>query len=437
MKNTQPMHTRSHEPNAIRATARRFVAIFLSIVIGHFGGQTFANAAGKSPLKVYILCGQSNMEGHAQIRTFDVMAQDPVTAPILEKMVGPDGKPRVCERVWISYHTGGGDRPGEGFGKLTAGYGSRRDPAEPSDKIGPEFTFGIYMEQALNEPILIIKTAWGGKSLHTDFRPPSAGPYPFNEREIANLEKRGRDLDEARKAKAERTGRYYKLMLEHVQYVLSDIQRVVPDYDPGRGHEIAGFVWFQGWNDMVAGDTYPDRGKPGGYDLYSEWLGHFIRDVRRDLAAPDMRFVIGVMGVGGPLEAYASPRYVPIHGSFRDAMAAPATWPEFQGNVAAVRTAPFWDMRLKEIEDNQNRVKQMEGFLTSRHKDYPNRDGAMDAAAQQAYLDQFRAELISPEDEAYARAGRSNAAYHYYGSAATMAQIGKAFAEAMLAENTE
>jgi alpha-galactosidase len=35
---------------------------------------------------------------------------------------------------------------GEGFGKLTAGFGSRRNPAEAGDKIGPEFTFGIYMQ---------------------------------------------------------------------------------------------------------------------------------------------------------------------------------------------------------------------------------------------------------------------------------------------------
>jgi alpha-galactosidase len=29
--------------------------------------------------------------------------------------------------------------------------------------------------------VLIIKTAWGGKSLHTDFRPPSAGAYELND----------------------------------------------------------------------------------------------------------------------------------------------------------------------------------------------------------------------------------------------------------------
>jgi hypothetical protein len=61
----------------------------------------------------------------------------------------------------------------------------------------------------------------------------------------------------------------------------------------------AGFVWFQGFNGYVDGGVYPDQDKPGGYDLYAELLGHFIRDVRADLAAPRLPFVIGVMGIDG------------------------------------------------------------------------------------------------------------------------------------------
>lgn len=61
---------------------------------------------------------------------------------------------------------------------MTAGFGERgHQPTKLSGKIGPEFTFGIYMEKELKEPIIIIKTAWGGRSLNTEFRPPSAGQY--------------------------------------------------------------------------------------------------------------------------------------------------------------------------------------------------------------------------------------------------------------------
>jgi alpha-galactosidase len=120
------------------------------------------------------------MEGHAEISTFDYIGKDPLTAPLLKEMRNPDGTPRVCDKVWMSYLTGpyDGSANGEGLGKLTAGFGERGDnPTQLSSKIGPEFTFGIFMEKELKEPILIIKTAWGGRSLNTEFRPPSAGPH--------------------------------------------------------------------------------------------------------------------------------------------------------------------------------------------------------------------------------------------------------------------
>ena len=134
-------------------------------------------------LKVFILAGQSNMEGPASIKTFDYIGDDPVTAPLFGGMRGADGKPTGCDGAWISYLTGAGEKNFEITGKLTAGYGSMwgLDSKKPGDKIGPEFTFGLTMDAALAEPVLLIKTAWGGKSLHTDFRPPSAGPYGLND----------------------------------------------------------------------------------------------------------------------------------------------------------------------------------------------------------------------------------------------------------------
>ena len=139
------------------------------------------------------------MEGHAQVSTFDYMARDPQTAPILQEMRNADGTPRVCDKVWISYLTGDGD---EYTGKLTVGYGAKGGES----KIGPEFTFGIYMQKLLDEPILIIKTAWGGKSLHTDFRPPSAGPYELNQQQLEELQERGVDLEQWKAEKAKATG---------------------------------------------------------------------------------------------------------------------------------------------------------------------------------------------------------------------------------------
>jgi len=383
------------------------------------------------PLQVYVLAGQSNMEGHARVETFDYIGDDPATEPLLKEMLDSNGGHRVCDNVWISYLTGSGSTNGEGFGKLTAGYGSRRNPAEDGGKIGPEFTFGIHMERATTAPILIIKTAWGGKSLHTDYRPPSAGPYQFNEGEVSRYEGQGKDMVQIRKDKESATGHYYKLMINHVKHVLGDINRVYPEYDEDQGFEIAGFVWFQAWNDMVDGGVYPDRATAGGYDKYSQCMAHFIRDVRNDLSAPGMNVVIGVVGVGGPLEKYENERNRTVHENFRMAMAAPADMPEFRGNVTAVQTAPYWDEALAAIDAKRGQVNQMSYYLRTKNPNHANKEGTMTEQEQEAFVEHFRSELISPEEDAMWKRGASNAGYHYLGCAKTMALIGRAFANSM------
>ncbi len=107
-----------------------------------------ATSLEAKPLKVFILCGQSNMEGHAQTRTFPAIAKDPKTADLYKEMVDADGKPVVCDDVWIAYSYGdfSGNPVGKKSGKLTAGFGSQHHVG--TGKIGPEFTFGIYHAQA-------------------------------------------------------------------------------------------------------------------------------------------------------------------------------------------------------------------------------------------------------------------------------------------------
>ena len=295
-------------------------------------------------LKVYILSGQSNMQGHANTSTFDYIGKDPLTASILAAMRDAQGKPRVCENVWISSLGCGGNQYSdmlEKTGKLTAGFGAS------DSEIGPEFTFGIYVEKMLKEPVLIIKTSWGGRSLNTDFRPPSAGPYklpkeiqeewdkyPQGAHGVPKLE----DWKKWQEEKDAASGVMYRAMIEHVRKVTKDIKRVCPEYDEKAGYELAGFVWLQGFNDLVDGQTYPN----GNYDEYSRLLAHFIRDVRKDLSAPKLPFVIGVLGVDGDKNV-----------NFRKAMAAPVDMPEFKGNVVAVDTAPFWDHDIAAAQPKQ------------------------------------------------------------------------------------
>ncbi|MFN5960863.1 MAG: sialate O-acetylesterase [Verrucomicrobiota bacterium] len=377
-----------------------------------------AAADTPKPLQVYILAGQSNMQGHAQLRTFERLRLDSESKPLLDLMTDAAGKPRVAERTWISSL---GTADTEQTGKLTAGFGS----AQGGPKIGPEFTFGLAMETVTDAPILIIKTSWGGRSLHTDFRPPSAGPYPFPDGQLEELARKGKDTAALKAEKAAQTGTSYRLMIDHVRSVLANLSRVVPGHDAAAKHELAGFVWYQGCNDMVDSGTYPRRDQPGGYDAYSETLAHFIRDVRRDLAAPELPFVIGVLGVGGPTEAYGKDqlRYKPTHDNFRKAMAAPASLPEFKGTVAAVRTEQFWDMDL-------SAAKTRESSLRAQIKERI-RDGKLPAADENREFTALRSSELSERERALLDTGISNAEFHYLGSARILGGIGKGFADAM------
>jgi len=384
-----------------------FIAVAASLALSH---------AVAKPVKVYILAGQSNMEGHAQTKTFPAVAKDPKTADLYKEMVDTEGKPIVCDNVWISYLFGNSteDKAGQRTGQLTAGYGSQHHIG--TGKIGPEFTFGISMQKLVNEPIIIIKTAWGGKSLHTDFRPPSAGPYPWDlkgdEKKIAE--------------KKELTGKYYRLMIEHVKQVLADPKAVYPDYDAQQGYELAGFVWFQGFNDMVGPYPSVGKGKTKDYSEYSTVLASFIRDVRKDLSAPKMPFITGVLGVGGE-QANAG------NMNFRKAMAATAEMAEFKANVANVYSAEYWPSELDVVDAKAKKIKSK---YNSKYKELKTQKMSREQQqkAKQALDEMVQQDMqkgLTEEDLFLLETGKSNQAYHYWGSAKFFGKLGQAFAEAV------
>jgi alpha-galactosidase len=414
-----------------QATLRTMLAISLLVLWG-----SNVQAADK-PLKVYILAGQSNMVGSGEVRTFDYIGEDPKTAPMLKLMRGPDGKPTVGKRVWISSFTGKQNQQAyEYAGKLCIGLGSRRDHSQLGECIGPEYTFGLVLEQAYEGPILIIKTAWGGQSLSLHYRSPSAGPYEFTyyQKEMFALAKRPESKQAQMK---QQSGQNYRWMIDHVKKVLKDIRRVYPDYNEEVGHEFAGFVWFQGWNDYCDTWRYPLELGEKEYVEYSVLLAHFIRDVRKDLSAPKMPFVIGIAGwYGNFTPGTFDPRWKAEARmrAFRKAMAEPAKLPEFKGNVITVQTAPFWDKKLAAISMKLNKVHEMRNAIIKQSKGGPNAEGKMTKEQMQEFLEKYRKELISAEEEALMqRAAGGGGFVHYHGSAKFYAQAGKAFAEALIA----
>ena len=219
-------------------------------------------------------------------------------------------------------------------------------------------------------------------------------------------------------------------MIEHVKFVLSDLTRICPHYDSQQGYEIAGFVWFQGFNDMVNRNVYPESSKDSSnnrFESYTQNLGHLIRDVRKELNTPDLPVVIGVMGVGGnnPNEKNAE---------FREAMTATASLADLKGSVIPIQTADFWDSSLAAIDEKRGKIRQMRHLLRTKNKNHANKDGNMTPQQQKDFVSQFEFDLITAAERAQWERGASNAGYHYLGCAKTFAVMGQAFARAILAQ---
>lgn len=381
--------------------------------------------AHAKPLKVYVLAGQSNMQGHAAVQMLAGMAADPQTKPLYDKIADAEGKPREFEDVRMAALSGSLTEPVTKSGPLTVGYGGNLGGQAGASgknalKFGPELGFGVTMREHLKEPFLIIKTAWGGKSLRKDFLSPSGVPVV------------GGDA---------KTGAYYEAMRDHVRAVLADPAKYVPGYDPKQGVEMAGFVWFQGWNDMMGGKDpfYAATADKPAFAAYSELLAHFIRDVRKDFNAPEMPFVIGVIGTGGDPKA---------DHPFRKAMAAPAALPEFKGNVTAVHTAEYFDEKLGELSDRgwrwqrpawdpENKYAELRAKLEPLKKQMEEGQKLATqgerAKVHWEIQKQMTDIMYTREEQEYLKINSCNQGYHYFGSGKMLGRFGEAFAKAMIA----
>ena len=326
---------------------------------------TFAFHAEAKPLKVYILAGQSNMDGQAAVRTIDFIGEDkdPARAALL-KVFKPDGKNYVTrDDVWVAN--------GGVYDKLQPGFGGRKDYDKLGGNIGPEYAFGFYMGAALDEKVLLIKYGPGGQSLYVNFRPPSAG-VPDG-------------------MKAEDVGGQYRALVGIVHDTLKNLKQRFPAYDEKAGYEMAGFVWFQGYNDL-----FDDKGR----QEYGANLVHLIKDLRKEFKAPDMKTVVGVMGVNGVKVEEVNIKQKEVREGHRFVN----TVPEFKGNVKAIESAPLLHPDIIAIKTA--------GWVNK------DRD--------------LKTQPITPEEQAMLQRSTSSQGFHYNGEGRFFILLGKAFAEAML-----
>jgi alpha-galactosidase len=338
----------------------------------------------QAPLKVFILAGQSNMDGQAHIRTIDFLGEDedPARAALL-KTFKPDGTNLVTrDDVWVSSSSVHTD--------LRPGHGGRRNYSKLGTNIGPEYSFGYCMGEAFEEQVLLIKFAPGGQSLYVNFRPPSAGKTGVEKLDSQMLSKEVADKWNDGRVEPV-VGLQYRNMIRYVRKTLGDLKENYPDYDERAGYEIAGFVWFQGYNDLF---------DVTGRKQYGSNLVHLINDVRAEFKVPKMPAVVGVMGVNGPHNEHN-----PKQKDVRDGQRFINSVPEFNGNAKAIETAPLLDPRVVALTAG--------GWLPDYDRD-------------------FKKKPITEEERAMLSRATSNKGYHYSGEGRFFILVGKAFAKAML-----
>jgi hypothetical protein len=325
-----------------------------------------------SPVKIFLLIGQSNMQGHGYMDTTDENGE--YRNGTLEWMVQVYPKQygklktstsststttlsssdnsntnkenndtsswSVRADTWIAYNKqqiGNVKVEMNHYGNLVPGlYGG--DPGQ-IQQMGPELGFGWTVAESLNknknnnndntnnqntnnnesntfssssiqqQQILLIKIAWGGRSLAVDFRPPSSGGV---------------------------TGLYYESVIAHTYKTLSQLGTMFPDYNDifGGRYELAGLVWHQGWNDGCNTNMTKE---------YETNLANFIRDIRTDLNTPYLPVTIGVSGMLGynnPKTKNPNPNLDAIIAA-QFAVANSTMYPEFEGTVLSVETRNF------------------------------------------------------------------------------------------------
>ena len=306
---TRSDHNKSTKSNMMSIVYGRIfhwgALFFVGIVLAPCAAQT------PKPVQVFILAGQSNMEGQAVVDlggkdynfgrgTLVKLMEDPAKAPMFAHLKGSEGKWTVREDVFVRYQR---ENRSLLAGPLAFGFSVYGDVHH----FGPELQFGHIVGDYFDSPVLLIKTAWGGKSLYRDYRPPSSGGE---------------------------VGKYYKLMIEQVREAVASMESDFPA-TKSLGYELSGFVWYQGWNDGVD----PKKAVPE----YEQNLVNLIHDVRNDLEKPKLPVVIGELT--GP--------WVKAEGGWdalRRAQSAAANRPEFANNVCFVPTHDF----VRKAEESPN-----------------------------------------------------------------------------------
>ncbi|MEO2089753.1 MAG: sialate O-acetylesterase [Gemmataceae bacterium] len=274
-------------------------------------------AAGK-PVKVFLLMGQSNMVGMGDLGPESAKG----TLTHLTKMERKypwlvDGD-RWTERKDVYYYD------------ARVKKGAPLSPTANNGKsIGPEVGFGYVMGSVLDEPVLVLKSCIGNRSLGWDLLPPGSKEFTF-EGKVYPGYKGTPDWWVEGQPKREvnwYAGKQYDDDMVNAKAALKNLAKIYPGYKD-QGYEVAGFVWWQG---------HKDSGNKAHTSRYEENLERLIDSLRKDYDAPKAKFVLAT-GCGNPGTEGAGKQIAEAQLAMNDAK----KYKKFEGNVKAVDTRDLW-----------------------------------------------------------------------------------------------
>jgi hypothetical protein len=283
------------------------------------------------PVQVFILMGQSNMLEFGKVKggkdgSLDYAVQQEGLYPFL---VDDSGAWTTRQDVRNVAVMGSG-----GPGKTQVRY---NDWMTVGNKVGVEIGVGHHLGNAIDAPVLILKSAIGNRGLGWDLLPPGSPSWEVEETnrktgEVKTMVYAGYGQSPNKWEKGTepkpigwQAGLQYDGDVARAKEVLANLDQ----YYPGaKEYEVAGFIWWQGCK---------DRGNPAYFNRYEQHLVALIKSLRTDFDAPNAKFVAaslgedekGVENGGGKiLEAIMN-------------VADGEKYPDFKGSVAGVYSHPL------------------------------------------------------------------------------------------------
>jgi hypothetical protein len=276
------------------------------------------------PVQVFILMGQSNMVGAGRVKgdkdgTLENATKKEGLYPFL---VDDEGNWTTRKDVrYVRYMTG---RLLNNDWMTIAG-----------GKIGPEYGIGHQIGNAVDAPVMILKSCIGNRSLGWDLLPPGSESYEFEDpKDGKTYVYAGYKQSPLRWEKGTEpepigwyAGKQWDTDIADAKKVLADLKTYYPETTK---FEVAGFLYWQGDK---------DRYNAGHATHYEKNLVHFIKTLRKEFNAPNAKFVCATLGQSAKDSAKGNDKLI------LDAQLAgdgdSGKHPEFKGNVATVYTNPI------------------------------------------------------------------------------------------------